>query len=173
MGGPEDDDAAAAGAGTGAAAEDADESFNHLNDQLARLIADGQRALGAAVVVASESAEDEVDDGLGQWADEDVPGASSYGTGPRTPGGSIRKRRPRSLVRLPGSPGRPVAGSPGSSLSPRKDAFRSGGLAPLTPTRHARGDSNESIRSVKEDTDAWQSAEMRELMQKARQARGL
>jgi hypothetical protein len=143
-------------------AEDTEEQYSLLNNRLSQLIADGQRALGSAVVVAAESVEDAVDDGLGGWSDEeDAPAI------PRTPGGSVRKRRPRSLIRTIVSP----RGTP-TVQSPQKDAWAS---ALATPEAlRSRSNSVHSVRSVKpEDENEWQSPEMRELMQRARASRGL
>ena len=42
-----------------------------IGDKLSALIEQGRRALGAEVVVMSETKEDEVDDGLGAWVEED------------------------------------------------------------------------------------------------------
>lgn len=40
-----------------------------MSARLAKLIQDGQRALNTEVVITSDSHEDEVDDGMGQWVE--------------------------------------------------------------------------------------------------------
>jgi hypothetical protein len=165
--------------------DEEDEDFDDLNGRLAQLIADGQRALGTAVVVASESAEDAVDDGLGEWADEDPPLGSGSTSAPRgtiSRGGSIRKRRPRSLVQIPASPSHTGT----NTASPRVEALSStlSPSMPFVPSMldfgdgvpggvEPRSDSVDSVRKVKEETQTWESPEMREFMQRARAMRGL
>ena len=48
-----------------------------MGDRLALLIEEGKRALGAEVVVSSEIPEDEVDDGSGNWEEDDPVEASA------------------------------------------------------------------------------------------------
>ncbi|KAI4527335.1 hypothetical protein K525DRAFT_232186 [Schizophyllum commune Loenen D] len=70
--------------------EDPDDQMDWIGEKLSALIAEGQKALGREVVVMSEAQEDEVDDGSGQWEDEEpaAPRASSSRRG------SIRGRLP-------------------------------------------------------------------------------
>lgn len=65
-----------------------------IGDKLSQLIEEGKRALGKEVVVLSDAPEDEVDDGSGNWVDQDVaPVAStSYVSSRPVPFGSPRKR---------------------------------------------------------------------------------
>ena len=48
-----------------------------IGDRLAHLIEEGKRALGKEVVIASEAPEDEVDDGSGDWVEEEQETSSS------------------------------------------------------------------------------------------------
>ena len=50
-----------------------------IGDKLAKLIEDGKRALGTEVVVSSDAPEDEVDDGSGNWVEDEpiIPSSSS------------------------------------------------------------------------------------------------
>lgn len=65
-----------------------------IGDKLSQLIEEGKRALGKEVVVLSDAPEDEVDDGSGNWVDQDAaPVASaSYVSSRPVPFGSPRKR---------------------------------------------------------------------------------
>lgn len=47
-----------------------------IGDRLAKLIEDGKRALGTEIVVSSEAPEDEVDDGTGDWVEDEEASAS-------------------------------------------------------------------------------------------------
>ena len=47
-----------------------------IGDRLAKLIEDGKRALGSEVVISSEDPEDEVDDGMGDWIEDEEASAS-------------------------------------------------------------------------------------------------
>lgn len=47
-----------------------------IGDKLAKLIEEGKRALGTEIVVSSEAPEDEVDDGRGDWIEDEEASAS-------------------------------------------------------------------------------------------------
>ena len=49
-----------------------------IGDKLSRLIEEGKRALGTEIVVSSEAPEDEVDDGSGDWIEEDPLASASF-----------------------------------------------------------------------------------------------
>jgi len=56
--------------------------IDSMSARLAKLVEDGQRALGTEIVISSESQEDELDDGMGQWVEDDesqyTPSKSIY-----------------------------------------------------------------------------------------------
>jgi len=103
--------------GNDAADDDSDEvgsQIDTMSARLAKLIADGQRALGTEVVISSESPQDELDDGMGQWIEDDDLAP------PSSPSKSIRDDAdlrshpvPTSLL-SPSRPGYPVLSPPGS-----------------------------------------------------------
>lgn len=142
-----------------------------MGGRLAALIAEGQRALGKEVVVMSEAQEDEEDDGADGWVEEDD--GHSVASSTRT---SRRRWRasppPYSVSRR---------SSPFPSASPRRTMFD---LAPSyngsssisvqsSPHRRGRDVSLEpdafASRSFREDEAQWQTPELREAMERARQ----
>lgn len=137
-----------------------------MGDRLAKLIAEGQRALGKEVVVMSEDQEDEVDDDSENWIEDDE-GRSSNGRQNRNAG-------------LPPYSSR--RGSPLPGISPRRSAFdlsySHGGTTsaisvPGSPRHFGREASVESdtfaSRSFREDESTWQTPELRESMERARE----
>ena len=131
-----------------------------IGDKLSQLIQEGQRALGREVVVASETQEDEVDDGSGAWQEEypdhDLPKRSS--------GSICHTKRPHNVHTSHRS----------DSSSPRTDRFdfQSNGPASMPiPMSMKRGSSQVSPSvgaSFTEDESAWDSQELRESMSRAR-----
>lgn len=128
-----------------------------IQDKLAQLIEEGKRALSREVVVMSDAKEDEFDDGSGAWEEEEEQSAStSSGRA-----GSLRRGTKRSRAHFYG------AGN-GSNHSLSSVT----GIAPLTPRRtHTKAFSTDSVtRDIRrEDVNAWESAELRETMQRARE----
>lgn len=128
-----------------------------MSDRLARLIEEGKRALGTEVVVMSESQEDEIDDGSGDWVEDDAHLSASMSR-------SFRKSKTRSRNPLPSS-SPPSYSSP--QTSPRKDRF----AIPSIQSRN-RGlsvDSEHSfVSSIHEHEAAWETPELRESMERAR-----
>ena len=120
---------------------DVDEQMSWIGDRLAHLIAEGQKALGKEVVIMSEDKADEVDDGSGAWVEEDED---------RLPGSS----RSAGFGLPPYSPHTPQFGSP------RKSRFDRG---------HSVDSDARSVASLREDESAWESPEVRESMERARQ----
>ncbi|KAF8141903.1 hypothetical protein EV363DRAFT_37836 [Boletus edulis] len=164
---------------------DVDE-MDWIGDRLARLIQEGQKALGREIVVMSDAKEDEVDDGSDAWEEEQHSQPVPSVAGPSISRcGSVRSLRrnhkPRD-IHLPPSY-TPYPTSPPSSASPRKRRFESDSVH-LSPGRSmavsstsrlsARGTSVESdafapiVSSFKEDESVWQSPELRESMERAR-----
>jgi len=152
-----------------------------IGDRLSKLIEEGHRALSTEVVVMSEVKEDEVDDGSGDWEEDQLFAGPSISRR-----GSLRRtHRPRDIY-LPSSYSAfPVSPSPSSS--PRKRKFVGEAVhlsparsdyselsAPSTPRRIARESPMDVdafapvTSSFKEDESAWQSPELRESMERAR-----
>jgi hypothetical protein len=146
-----------------------------IGDKLTQLIQEGQKALGRQVVVASETQEDEVDDGTDAW--EEVQ-QDSYFAGPsslnrsHSQSGSIRRQRPRN-IHIPPSP---HSGSASHSLSPRTQ-FQNDGSTPIPiadsfrrgPSADSDNFPHSASTSFREDESMWQSPELRESMSKARE----
>ncbi|KAG2147808.1 uncharacterized protein EDB93DRAFT_1145301 [Suillus bovinus] len=158
---------------------EADE-MDWIGDRLSKLIQEGHRALNTEVVVMSEAKEDEVDDGSGDWEEEQPvtgPSISRHGSFRRT-------HRPRdiqppsySTFTSPSSPDslsrkRKFIGET-MHVSPNRQDF-SRLPVPSTPRPIAR-ESSMNIdacatitSSFKEDMSAWESPELRESMERAR-----
>ncbi|KAG2040069.1 hypothetical protein BDR03DRAFT_893050 [Suillus americanus] len=156
---------------------EADE-MDWIGDRLSRLIQEGHRALNTEVVIMSEAKEDEVDDGSGDWEEEQPA------TGPSVSRRSSFRRthRPRDIQP-------PSYSTPSPSSSPRKRKFVGEAVhlspsdrqdfsrlsaVPSTPRQIVRespmdiGACTTVTSSFKEDVSAWQSPELRESMERAR-----
>lgn len=153
-----------------------------MGDRLANLIAEGQRALGKEVVVMTEGQEDAVDDGSEGWVEDDENGPSSSSHQPSSAShppsylGTLRSSKSsRSNLALPipsprsatfdQVPTRPnsVNASPAPSI-----------VASRRLGRQSTADSDgfKSVTSsFREDESAWETPEMREMMERARRAR--
>ncbi|PPQ97866.1 hypothetical protein CVT26_013035 [Gymnopilus dilepis] len=114
----------------GRAQDEVEDKMDWIGDKLSMLIEQGRRALQSEVVVMSEVKEDEVDDGRGDW-EEDNNGADDSASlrsrKSRSRAGSVRKSRPKNIV--PPSPHHFTSQPhhPGSiSASPRMSTFPSG-----------------------------------------------
>lgn len=159
--------------------EEVEDKMDWMGDRLAMLIAEGQKALGKEVVVLSDAAEDEVDDGSGAWVDQGSSGSGSSNTG-RSRSGSVRRRgrapAPHGLT--PSWSGTAALSMPSSS-SPRGATFeeqstRSIGLPMSLPDRDG-WDSHADVgisRSYNDggDSSVAESAELRQTMERARAA---
>ncbi|KAF8449310.1 hypothetical protein L210DRAFT_3609658 [Boletus edulis BED1] len=157
---------------------DVDE-MDWIGDRLARLIQEGQKALGREIVVMSDAKEDEVDDGSDAWEEEQhsqpVPSVAGPSISRRGSVRSLRRNHKPRDIHLPPSY-TPYPTSPPSSASPRKRRFESDSvhLSPGRSRLSARGTSVESdafapiVSSFKEDESVWQSPELRESMERAR-----
>ena len=150
---------------------DVSDQMDWMSDRLAQLIEEGKKALGKEIVVMSEAKEDEEDDGSGQWIEDDGPIASSSS-------GSIRKgrtkRRRSSTVSSPPPQYIPPQTTPRTPQKNRFDPY--GSVRPgsnlSSPSHRSRNGSIDSARSyapTKEDESTWESAELRDSMEKARQ----
>lgn len=138
-----------------------------IGDKLSQLIQEGQKALGREIVVASETQEDEVDDGSGAWQEE-YPDRDTLKRSSSRSGSIRRAKRPNNIHTSPYRSG---------SSSPRTNRFdfQSNASASMPiPGSLKRGLSAESqfspsvSASFAEDETAWESQELRESMSKAR-----
>ncbi|EJD07448.1 uncharacterized protein FOMMEDRAFT_164421 [Fomitiporia mediterranea MF3/22] len=86
------------------------DEMDWIGDRLAQLIEEGKRALGTEIVVESEAPEDEIDDGSGNWVEEDSEELSSFTS-------SSRREIPMS------HPKRSCAYSVPASSTPRRTAL--------------------------------------------------
>lgn len=146
-----------------------------IGSKLSLLIQEGQKALGREIVVASETQDDEVDDGTDAWVEEysDVDCGSSSKRSRR------RRARPENVVAPSHSRTGSGSGSASLTSSPRTNRFdhtcQQNALQPLpmaiprppveglTPSASFSGSG-----SVREDESQWLSPELRESMEKAR-----
>ncbi|KII87174.1 hypothetical protein PLICRDRAFT_42824 [Plicaturopsis crispa FD-325 SS-3] len=145
--------------------EPEDDQMDWIGDKLAMLIAEGQKALGREVVVASEAQEDEVDDGTDAWEEEELRQPMA---GPsRSRSGSVRrsKHRPRDIAVPPAYSSPPPPLSSARSYHSQHSPARS---MPATPRRMDDDRSSNISGSFREDEAAWESPELRESMSKAR-----
>lgn len=151
-----------------------DDQMDWIGSKLSSLIEEGRKALGKQVVVMSEAKEDEVDDGSGEWIEEDE-GEFGRGRSTRSRSGSTSRRRGPAAA---GSLGRragaglninpPAYGvgfsSASSSASPRRSQFSGSGLPSSLPININNGSSLTPYVS----TESWESPEVRESMERAR-----
>ncbi|VDC03293.1 unnamed protein product [Peniophora sp. CBMAI 1063] len=149
--------------------QDPDESMDWMGDRLAQLIAEGQRALGKEVVVTSEAPEDEEDDMSGAWDDEPEPSLSAASSPRRSQSNRSRRRRPAAL----GIPSAFTAStsalpSPPMSATSSTSAYASSMSMSVPMMGHERARSEGAGLGFSEDSSSWQSAEMRESMERAR-----
>jgi len=136
-----------------------------IGDKLSMLIEQGKRALNAQVVVSSDAKEDEVDDGSDGWEEENDMRRSS----PRSRSGSVRhSKRPRTLnlgpgqsTHVPSSPRFADFNIPMSSSVPNA----SFGYSAVPASQSTTSLNNISL----EDPSTFESRELRESMERARQ----
>lgn len=152
---------------------DTSDQMDWIGDKLAQLIEEGKRALGKEIVVTAEAKEDEEDDGSGQWVEDEGGPLSSSSSG------SFHKshsRRPRAIsVASPPPQYSSPQHTPRTPGSHRFDPLSRPSSHHSSPRGRVRAGSVDSAGSVlaaprHEDESAWQSAEMREAMERARQA---
>jgi len=154
------------------------DEMDWIGDKLSRLIEEGKRALGTEVVVMSDAQEDEVDDGSGNWVEENEGSSTGY-----------KRSRivPRSNVPSPSSnkfdfssPDIPIPRHGKGRSEGHFDVQGTSSSLPVT-SMHARGGSDFSPASFSSDNweteNDWQSGQVREAMERARasfkQKRGL
>ncbi len=144
-----------------------------IGDKLSVLIAEGKRALGREIVVVSDSKEDEIDDGSGAWEDT-VPASSSMRTNTRRRRSHTTSASASASQRRRRGHQQPDIGSISQTFSASTSSLPQ---APSTPRRtHRTGLSLDSspassgrLWTSSEDINAFESPELRESMEKARQ----
>ena len=149
-----------------------------IGDKLARLIEEGKRALGTEIVVKSDAQEDEVDDGSGNWIEENE-GPSSHKRSRSF--GTSRSNVPSPRKFDFSSPSAPISRHGKGRSDGYSDSQGISSSLPVTSNMHHRGGSDFSPSSFSSRTleteDDWQSAPVREAMERARasyrQKRGL
>jgi len=158
-----------------------------IGSKLSSLIEEGKKALGKQVVVMSEVKEDEVDDGSGEWVEEedgDEFGRNSRSRGRSTvssrSGSMSRKRAPATLVASGSLSRRAGAGmsihpspyggsvSASSSASPRRGQFAMNMNADAGLPSSLPININAPTGSLYEAPESWESPEVRESMERAR-----
>jgi hypothetical protein len=160
-----------------------DDEMSLFSDRISALINEGKRALGREVVVSSERPEDEMDDGTGDWIEDDgsspvIPSAAVPHPFPLPSTSAIssrNKRRPSSLSAAQAAAGFSPAhrATLSTTATPRRSRMDgSSGRRSLGGT-FERTDSVDSARSTRENEGEWESPELREFMRKARESRGL
>ena len=166
------------------------DEMDWIGDRLSHLIEEGQKALNREIVVMSDAKEDEVDDGSGNWEEEEERDPFPASISRRGSVRSLRRtQRSRDLdfAHISSSYSTSTF-SPPSGSSPRKRRFEgdtpsmhvTSVPAPSTPLRAGRGVSVESENhgcgseyvalsaSFREDESVWESPELRESMARAR-----
>ncbi|KAH8116324.1 hypothetical protein DFH11DRAFT_1579958 [Phellopilus nigrolimitatus] len=152
------------------------DEMDWIGDKLARLIEEGKRALGKEIVVSSDAPEDEVDDGSGNWVEEDEPEAStsyasSYRSRPITIGSPSRSSRHKATYSIPPtSPRRPTFANHSRFLSGDTGASVS---RPITPSQldfAPESTSSMDLSSMREAENEWASPHIQESMERARAA---
>ena len=85
-----------------------------MSARLAKLIADGQRALNSEIVISSESREDELDDGTGHWIEEDDLSPPSSPSKSVHEGADLGLHTGPTTLHSPSRAGYPILSPPGS-----------------------------------------------------------
>lgn len=145
-----------------------------IGDKLSVLIAEGKRALGREIVVMSDSKDDEIDDGSSAWEDS-VPASCSASTRRRR---SHTTSSAASVSALSASQRRHRAQQPDAGSMYQNFSASTSSLPrpPSTPRRkHQAGlslDSSPVTRRLwtsSEEITSFESPELREAMERARQ----
>lgn len=165
--------------------EEVEDKMDWMGDRLAMLIAEGQKALGKEVVVMSDAAEDEVDDGSGAWVDQGPSGSGSGSSSmgrSRSRSGSVKRRgrapAPHALTPSWTGAGTGALSVPSSS-SPRGAAFgeqsmQNVGLPMSLSNQGAWGSHSDAgiprSYNAAEDSSMLESTELKATMERARAA---
>ncbi|KAF8903453.1 hypothetical protein CPB84DRAFT_1835857 [Gymnopilus junonius] len=156
-----------AGAGSSAGQEEGggvEDKMDWIGDKLSMLIEQGRRALQSEVVVMSEAKEDEVDDGRGGWEEDEE---DNEGEG---------ERRSLSVSRNGSTKSRSRAGMstfPSTSSASASVSVSASAALPPPPSSPSSNLISASVgtpsRSMgREDSEVWESPELRESMERAR-----
>lgn len=122
-----------------------------IGDKLAQLIEEGKRALGTEIVLASESPEDEMDDGSGDWVAEDDMFGSRF---------SGSAKRPRHCNSL----------STSSASTPRRYVHQLHSKSEdINSSAFASSAAPDTSFSYSHESD-WSSPQLKESMERARAA---
>ncbi|KAL5537014.1 hypothetical protein ACEPAF_837 [Sanghuangporus sanghuang] len=159
-------------AGETTSGDDVLDEMDWIGDRLAQLVEEGKRALGTEVIVASEAPEDEVDDGSGNWEEENPMEASASFSSSRpilSTSPSKRFRHQSSAYSLPDSSVPRLSSFPSHSRIHSDDlsaSFQS------TPGRSAAPASNPEAGSSSFLANSYgaESPSIRESMERARAA---
>lgn len=137
-----------------------------IGHKLSALIAEGQKALGAHIVVASQAKEDETDDGSGAWVDEDEFAPKPTGRGRS---GSVRSTISQRAYNVP-LPASPPASPRRSGFGSPRPSFSSGSVPAPRPLKADSSFSSvtSNISVHKEDESSWESPELKAMMEAAR-----
>lgn len=145
-----------------------------IGDKLAQLIEEGKRALGKEIVVSSEAPEDEVDDGSGNWVEEEPEASASFSYSSRNSLSLSPSKRSRYAGA--GAYSAPTSTSPHRSmfaLHPHS-RFVSDDLSSSTPNLSTplamQSQSNDTSSSFLSATYDSESPSIRESMERARAA---
>ena len=133
-----------------------------IGDKITQLIEEGKRALGTEIVLASEAPEDEMDDGRGDWADDDDMSGSRFSS-------SSRRSRNHNSYSVPSTttPRRIYYNRHPHSRS--EDLSASTSALPSTPDAK-RSHVTEALSSSYTTETEWSSPQLRESMERARAA---
>ncbi|KAL5513087.1 hypothetical protein ACEPAH_3485 [Sanghuangporus vaninii] len=159
-------------AGETTSGDDVLDEMDWIGDRLAQLVEEGKRALGTEVVVASEAPEDEVDDGSGNWEEENPMEASASFSSSRpilSTCPSKRFRHQSSAYSLPNSSVPRLSSFPSHSRIHSDDLSAS---LQSTPGRSAAPASNPEVgtSSFLSNSFGAESPSIRESMERARAA---
>ncbi|KAH8832893.1 hypothetical protein DL96DRAFT_1583789 [Flagelloscypha sp. PMI_526] len=149
--------------------EDGDEQMDALSSRLTYLIEQGKKALRTEVVVGSERQEDLVDDGEGDWIDDEVEASTSQSR----QRSASRRRSNRSGANTPreaqfGFNSNPMAIPDSAQRSQYSHAQPSASFTPASPFINGFSASPSPSTSFREDPSNWSSDIMRESMERAR-----
>lgn len=155
------------------AEEEPEDQMDWIGDRISQLIQEGKKALGAEVVVMSDSKEDEVDDGSGLWEDSDGGEFGSFISSRHGRSSPRRTRARRSLLHqsIPGG-----LGSEFSPPTPPAYDLSTNATFPGSPSMVQSAVEPASLNSstssttgwVRESENDWQSEQMKESMERAR-----
>jgi len=163
------------------------DKMDWIGGKLGMLIEQGKKALGSQVVVMSDAKEDEVDDGSAAWEEEAENSSLRCSRSSHSRSGSVRHaKRPRGLNIVPASSASSaqIQTTPSSPSSSSFGLLPNSGSAPSTahsiygfsgPTQQSQtslpaSHSMTSLHHVSiEDPASFESPELRETMERARQ----